>query len=108
MVITASLVLITVGYNTEQIAPSFGLFGTIIGYMLGRMSPSRSGASGEAGSVDNLEAPVLRRGELRSRTYDASNERPAGGSEEVPERRVDVQSNDAQKASSRPVDSAAS
>jgi hypothetical protein len=37
-VITGSLLLITVGYSTEQIAPAFGLFGTIIGYMLGRMS----------------------------------------------------------------------
>ncbi|WP_156179834.1 hypothetical protein [Bradyrhizobium sp. LTSPM299] len=37
-VITASLLLITAGYSNEQIAPAFGLFGTIIGYMLGRMS----------------------------------------------------------------------
>ena len=40
LVITGALVLITVGYSTEQIAPAFGLFGTIIGYMLGRMSQS--------------------------------------------------------------------
>jgi hypothetical protein len=37
-VITGSLVLITAGYSNEQIAPAFGLFGTVIGYMLGRMS----------------------------------------------------------------------
>jgi hypothetical protein len=30
--------LITVGYNNEQIAPAFGLFGTIVGYMLGRFA----------------------------------------------------------------------
>ena len=41
-VITGSLILITASYSNEQIAPAFGLFGTVIGYMLGRMS-SRSG-----------------------------------------------------------------
>jgi len=35
-VITGTLMLITVGYNNEQIAPAFGLFGTVVGYMLGR------------------------------------------------------------------------
>ena len=29
---------ITAGYTNEQVAPAFGLFGTIIGYMLGRMN----------------------------------------------------------------------
>jgi hypothetical protein len=43
-VVTSSLLLITAGYSNEQIAPAFGLFGTIIGYMLGRMSPPRLGA----------------------------------------------------------------
>jgi O-antigen ligase len=42
-VVTSSLLLITAGYSNEQIAPAFGLFGTIIGYMLGRMSPARFG-----------------------------------------------------------------
>jgi hypothetical protein len=37
-VITGSLLLITAGYTNEQVAPAFGLFGTIIGYMLGRMN----------------------------------------------------------------------
>lgn len=37
-VITGALLLIIGGYSNEQIAPAFGLFGTIIGYMLGRMS----------------------------------------------------------------------
>lgn len=48
-VITGSLLLITAGYSNQQVAPAFGLFGTIIGYMLGRMntgSPSvNNGAS---------------------------------------------------------------
>jgi hypothetical protein len=44
-VITGSLILITAGYSNEQIAPAFGLFGTVIGYMLGRMSPPGPGAA---------------------------------------------------------------
>jgi hypothetical protein len=51
-VITGSLVLITVGYSTEQIAPAFGLFGTIIGYMLGRMSQSNAPGSSPPGRPD--------------------------------------------------------
>jgi glycerol uptake facilitator-like aquaporin len=46
-VITAALILITAGYTNEQIAPAFGLFGTIVGYMLGRMSPPGPGAAVE-------------------------------------------------------------
>src|SRR5262249_14627533 len=46
-VITGSLVLITAGYSNEQIAPAFGLFGTVIGYMLGRMSQAAPGAPTE-------------------------------------------------------------
>ena len=40
-VITGSLLLITAGYSSQQVAPAFGLFGTIIGYMLGRMKRGR-------------------------------------------------------------------
>ncbi len=36
LVVIATMVLVTAGYNNEQIAPAFGLFGTIIGYILGR------------------------------------------------------------------------
>ncbi len=35
IVVSASLILITGGYSNEQIAPAFGLFGTIVGYILG-------------------------------------------------------------------------
>lgn len=45
-VITGSLILITAGYTNEQIAPAFGLFGTVIGYMLGRMSNTPGPAPG--------------------------------------------------------------
>ena len=52
-VIIGSLVLITVGYSTEQIAPAFGLFGTIIGYMLGRMNqPAGRNHNGPAATDD--------------------------------------------------------
>lgn len=37
-VIIGTLMLVTVGYSNDQIAPAFGLFGTIVGYMLGRLS----------------------------------------------------------------------
>jgi len=47
-VITGSLVLITAGYSNEQIAPAFGLFGTVIGYMLGRMSTVPGAAGGNS------------------------------------------------------------
>jgi hypothetical protein len=43
-VIIGSLILVSAGYSNSQIAPAFGLFGTIIGYMLGRISPN-SGAA---------------------------------------------------------------
>lgn len=46
-VITGTLILVTVGYSNDQIAPAFGLFGTIIGYMLGRLSPSPSPPNAE-------------------------------------------------------------
>lgn len=37
-VIIGALILVTAGFNNEQTAPVFGLFGTIVGYILGRMS----------------------------------------------------------------------
>lgn len=36
IVVTAALVLVIAGYSSSQIAPAFGLFGTIVGYLLGR------------------------------------------------------------------------
>jgi hypothetical protein len=48
-VITGTLILVTVGYTNEQIAPAFGLFGTIVGYMLGRLTqaPMRTSSPSE-------------------------------------------------------------
>jgi hypothetical protein len=44
-VIISTLILVTAGYSNEQIAPAFGLFGTIIGYILGRLSSPSSSSS---------------------------------------------------------------
>jgi hypothetical protein len=46
-VIMGTLMLVTVGYNNEQIAPAFGLFGTIVGYMLGRLAQAPPSASAQ-------------------------------------------------------------
>ena len=51
-VITGTLILVTVGYSNEQIAPAFGLFGTIIGYMLGRFAQSAA-ANAPSDSLQN-------------------------------------------------------
>jgi hypothetical protein len=39
VIVTAGLFLITAGYSDQQIAPMFGLLGTIIGYLLGKSPP---------------------------------------------------------------------
>jgi hypothetical protein len=70
-VLTGSLVLITAGYSNEQIAPAFGLFGTVIGYMLGRMS----NVSSAAGGNPPPEAPT-RDKEPEPPTMDKEPERP--------------------------------
>jgi len=36
-IITGTLILMSAGYSNEQVAPAFGLFGTIVGYILGRL-----------------------------------------------------------------------
>jgi hypothetical protein len=38
LIITATLFLITAGYDNNQIAPAIGLFGTVAGYLLGKAS----------------------------------------------------------------------
>lgn len=44
LIVISTLFIITAGFDSEQIAPAMGLFGTIAGYMLGR-------ASGKSGEV---------------------------------------------------------
>jgi hypothetical protein len=42
-ILTATLILITAGYSNQQVAPAFGLFGTIVGYLLGRQTQPTPG-----------------------------------------------------------------
>ena len=58
-VITSSLILITAGYSNEQVAPAFGIFGTIVGYMLGRMSDQSRGASMASSQGAAIVPPVV-------------------------------------------------
>jgi hypothetical protein len=51
-VIFSTLILVTAGYSNEQIAPAFGLFGTIIGYILGRRDRSDAETPPAAGQAD--------------------------------------------------------
>jgi hypothetical protein len=68
IVVTASLILIAGGYSTDQTAPAFGLFGSIIGYILGSANRGAPGntptngdapATGNAPPTDNTVAPAV-------------------------------------------------
>ncbi len=48
LILIGTLMALTAGFSSEQIAPAMGLFGTIAGYMLGR-GQSTSGGEGDAG-----------------------------------------------------------
>jgi len=63
-VVVGALILVTAGYSNEQIAPAFGLFGTIVGYILGRMSqaPIRGGRDTGAPPPPNTESRQARGG----------------------------------------------
>ena len=56
-VIMATMVLITAGYNNEQIAPAFGLFGTIVGYILGRGEKAAQRPNGQEMNGNGGPAP---------------------------------------------------
>jgi hypothetical protein len=45
VIVTAGLFLITAGYTDQQIAPMFGLLGTIVGYLLGKSSQTEESPS---------------------------------------------------------------
>jgi hypothetical protein len=49
MIIIGTMALIAVGYSSQQIAPALGLFGTILGYLLGK-TDERMRNRGGAGS----------------------------------------------------------
>lgn len=41
LIVIATLFIITAGYDSEQIAPAMGLFGTVAGYLLGKTSQAK-------------------------------------------------------------------
>jgi hypothetical protein len=55
LIVIGTLALIAIGYSSQQIAPALGLFGTILGYLLGksderirgRRAAAREAAGGE-------------------------------------------------------------
>ena len=53
-IVTGTLILVTAGYSNDQIAPAFGLFGTIVGYILGRMG--RGSSVAQDGAPDRAAA----------------------------------------------------
>ena len=52
IVVTASLILIAGGYSTDQTAPAFGLFGSIIGYILGSANRGTPGTGNSPATGD--------------------------------------------------------
>ncbi len=57
-IVMGSLILIIAGFSNEQIAAAFGLFGTIVGYMLGRMN-AHDAASKASPETPTLPTPPL-------------------------------------------------
>ena len=58
-VIIGTLILVTAGYSNEQIAPAFGLFGTIIGYILGRLTqPPATEPASTTVNVETTPSPA--------------------------------------------------
>lgn len=47
LIIIGTLFAITAGFDSNQIAPAMGLFGTIAGYLLGKRAPLKAAASEE-------------------------------------------------------------
>jgi hypothetical protein len=59
IVTIAALILVIAGYSSAQIAPAFGLFGTIVGYLLGQSS-QRPVAPSVTAEVDHTSAETGR------------------------------------------------
>ncbi len=49
LVVVASVALLVSGYSSQQVAPAFGLFGTIIGYLLGKAGAKENEPQAQAG-----------------------------------------------------------
>ena len=57
LIVLAAVFLIVAGYSSQQVAPAFGLLGTIAGYIMGKMDAgSRRGDP--APNAAGLQAPV--------------------------------------------------
>lgn len=52
LIVSGVLLLVSLGYTSEQIAPSIGLLGTIAGYMLGK---SKTGDNQPSSEVNKLQ-----------------------------------------------------
>jgi uncharacterized membrane protein YhaH (DUF805 family) len=57
VIVIGTLVLITAGFSNEQVAPAFGLFGTIVGYILGRMSSPPASPAAQPPPAGGSQAP---------------------------------------------------
>lgn len=64
IIIIGTLALIAIGYSSQQIAPALGLFGTILGYLLGRSderqrarAPHHNASQDEAARDDKSGLP---------------------------------------------------
>lgn len=55
LIVIGTLVTITAGLSDKQIAPAFGLFGTIAGYLLGRSERKNTDKTDEKSSPDPPE-----------------------------------------------------
>lgn len=51
LVVVASVALLVSGYSSQQVAPAFGLFGTIIGYLLGKAGAKENAGAAKPGST---------------------------------------------------------
>jgi hypothetical protein len=77
-VIVGTLILVTAGYSNEQIAPAFGLFGTIVGYILGRLTPPGNAGSTDAPGDTARNVPQVETGEPGNLAPNAHGAKPPG------------------------------
>lgn len=57
LVVVASVALLVSGYSSQQVAPAFGLFGTIIGYLLGKAGAKENAGPTNPASPASSAAP---------------------------------------------------
>jgi len=53
-IIFGTLILITAGYSNQQVAPAFGLFGTIVGYLLGRLGQPTTSTTSQTDTAGDV------------------------------------------------------